>query len=65
MKAARDGSRDIWRQAGKEPAIEDMLADPLVHLVMQRDCVSIDQLRAVIVRAQVALRNRLCCRAAA
>ena len=32
----------IWRWA--EPPVEEMLADPLVHLVMERDGISRDDI---------------------
>ncbi|HMK67662.1 MAG TPA: hypothetical protein VK433_03865 [Stellaceae bacterium] len=65
MTGPNEAARNLWRQAGKEPSIEEVLADPVVHSVMRRDSVSIDGLRAVIVRAQAALRSRRCCRVAA
>jgi hypothetical protein len=51
-----------WLAAGKEPALADMLADPMVALVMRRDGVSPAQLRAVVATAQGKLHHRLCCR---
>jgi hypothetical protein len=65
MAAIGKATGDQWRHAGREPTIEQVLADPLLHLVMERDGVSLMHLRAVIIRAQVALRSRLCCGAAA
>lgn len=53
-----------WERAGTEPALADVLADPLVHLVLRRDGVSLAELRAVIARAQAALGVCLCRRAA-
>ena len=50
-----------WSTAGTEPALADMLADPIVHLVMRRDGVTEDALRRVIEAAQAMLRSRLCC----
>ena len=49
-----------WQNAGEEPALADVLADPLVHQVMRRDGVSFQQLQTVIARAQCALRVGLC-----
>ena len=40
-----------WRQAGIEPAIDNMLADPIVHAVMRRDGLQEVDIRAVIARA--------------
>ena len=33
-----------WLEAGREPALVDLLADPVVHLVMRRDGVSMKEL---------------------
>ncbi|HZB91712.1 MAG TPA: hypothetical protein VE397_09740 [Stellaceae bacterium] len=58
-------SRDPWTKAGIEPRLEEVLADPLVHLVMRRDRVSERELRAVIERARARLRHASCCCCAA
>ena len=50
-----------WSSGGTEPALADLLADPIVHLVMRRDGVSEETLRRVIAAAQTMLRSRLCC----
>jgi len=55
----------LWREAGREPPLEDALSDPLVHLVMRRDGVTLAELVAVICRARVKLRRAPCCRRAA
>jgi len=58
----RDGR---WSSAGTEPDLAEILADPIVHLVMRRDRVTDEALRHVIAVAQAVLRSRLCpCRAA-
>lgn len=44
-----------WQDAGVEPHLDHVMADPLVHLVMRRDGVSLDDLRGVVVRARQAL----------
>jgi len=54
-----------WLAAGKEPSLGELLADPLIGLVMRRDGVSPAALRAVVATAQHRLRDRLCCRSAA
>ena len=54
-----------WLAAGKEPALAELLADPLVALVMRRDGVSQSQLRSLVATTQSKLRDRLCCRSAA
>jgi hypothetical protein len=57
--------RPKWGTDAGEPALVEVLADPVVHLVMRRDGVTLDQLRAVIARAQARLRRDPCCRCAA
>jgi hypothetical protein len=37
-----------WSEAGREPALAEVLADPLVHVVMRRDGVTRAELEAVI-----------------
>jgi hypothetical protein len=49
-----------WQEPGQEPGLVDVLADPIVHLVMRRDGVSQAELRAVISRAQARLGDCLC-----
>jgi hypothetical protein len=58
-------TRQTYRSAGVEPRLDEVLADPLVHLVMARDGVGLAELRAVVADAQRRLRSRLCCRIAA
>ena len=64
-KAMQDGATRAWSKAGVEPALSEVLADPVVHLVMRRDGVSPCELRRVIVAAQGKLRSCLCRRLAA
>ncbi|MGA2089071.1 MAG: hypothetical protein ABSG66_09150 [Stellaceae bacterium] len=47
--------RQPYGVAGIEPGLCDMLADPLVHLVMRRDGVSPAALKAVIILARAKL----------
>ncbi len=49
---------DLWKYAGREPAIAAMLEDPIVRLVMQRDGLTADDVREVVARARVARRRR-------
>jgi hypothetical protein len=46
-----------WLEAGLEPALVDLLADPVVHLVMRRDGVSMTELcnHIATARAQLGL----------
>lgn len=60
LGAARD-----WLGSGTEPALEEVLADPLVHLVMRRDGVTPAQLGAVIAAARARLGGGGCCLCAA
>jgi hypothetical protein len=54
-----------WLGVGAEPDLAEVLADPMVHLVMERDGVSPCALRRVVVAARVRLRIRLCTELAA
>jgi len=49
-----------WTAAGVEPALAEVLADPMVHLVMRRDGVSPCGLWQVIAAARAALRRDPC-----
>lgn len=63
---APGGKRPTSEQwpAGTEPVLADVLADPLVHLVMRRDGVTPQALNAAIAHARAALGpSRPCCRA--
>ena len=40
-----------------EPALEEILAEPIVHLVARRDGVSIEELRTLCERVRWRLRN--------
>ncbi len=55
---ARAAKAQPWRFAGEEPALDELLADPLLHLVMKRDGVSEAALQAVIEAARVKLAAR-------
>lgn len=44
-----------WLEAGKEPALAELLADPLVHLVMRRDGVGMTELCNHIATARARL----------
>ncbi len=52
--------RQPYGVAGIEPDLCEMLADPLVHLMMRRDGVSPAALRAVILRARAKLGAGFC-----
>jgi hypothetical protein len=44
-----------WLEAGQEPALADLLVDPLLHLVMRRDSVSMAELCNHITAARARL----------
>ncbi len=48
---------DSWSEAGREPRIEDLMADPIVHLVMRRDGLTANQVWHWIFQAQRRLRQ--------
>ena len=52
-------SNESWN-AGQEPKLADLLADPVVHLIMGRDRLVRSDVEAAIARGQSALRRRLC-----
>jgi hypothetical protein len=47
-----------WDRAGCEPAVEEMLSDPIVQLLAQRDGLSTQDLRLAVTRAERALASR-------
>ena len=38
----------MWRDPGIEPSLEDVLSDPLVHLIMRRDHLSVADVRQMM-----------------
>jgi len=54
-----------WSEAGEEPSLAEMLADPIVHLVMARDRLSRADVERAVAYGQRKLRSRLCCLCAA
>ncbi len=47
----------IWSSDGVEPSLEDVMVDPLVHLVMQRDGLTVDAVWAALRTAQRRLQS--------
>lgn len=47
-----------WGRAGPEPSLEDVMADPMVQLVMRRDGLTPDDVNAVIEAVQRRHRGR-------
>lgn len=60
VPAESDRGRGTWRRAGEEPALADVLIDPLVHLVMRRDNVTPAELEGHVMRARALLLQRSC-----
>jgi hypothetical protein len=62
-KIAMDGTAPIaspqsrYARAGTEPPIAEVMADPIVHLVMARDRISEREVREAIRQAVRALHN--------
>lgn len=50
--------RDPWRSG--EPALADLMADPIVHLLMRRDGLTVDEVWPLVTEAGRALGRRLC-----
>jgi hypothetical protein len=53
-------SNGPWSEAGSEPKLADVLADPLVHLVMRRDGLARADVEAAVAFGQRQMRRRLC-----
>jgi len=49
--------RPDWSEAGPEPRLSDVLADPIVHLVMRRDRLTPEDVRRAVRVAQARLRT--------
>lgn len=56
---------DRWGEAGVEPRLSDLLADPMIHQVMRRDGLKRADLEAAVAHGRAQLRRRLCSRCAA
>jgi hypothetical protein len=47
--------REDWSRAGVEPGLDDLISDPLVHLVMRRDHVAPPDVLKALARARARL----------
>jgi hypothetical protein len=47
--------REDWSRAGVEPTLEDLINDPIVHMVMRRDNVAPSDLLKVVAGARAYL----------
>jgi hypothetical protein len=48
---------DLWKFAGREPSLGEMMNDPLVHLVMARDNLSAHAVGQEMAQAKATLQN--------
>ena len=48
---------DLWKYAGREPSLGEMLNDPIVHLVMARDNLTAHLVGQEMAQAQEMLRD--------
>jgi hypothetical protein len=56
--SVRRGSSDPWLHG--EPALLDVMEDPIVYLLMRRDGLDSDDVWPLVMAAQYGLRRRLC-----
>ena len=54
----RPPRNEPYADGGIEPALEDLMTDPLTEAVMRRDGVSAATLRAIVMSARESLRTR-------
>lgn len=54
----RPPRHEPYADGGIEPALEDLLSDPLTEAVMRRDGVSPAMLRSIVMSARETLRTR-------
>ena len=54
----RPAKRDPFSEGGTEPALEDLLNDPVTEAIMRRDGVSRASLRSLILAARKELLSR-------
>lgn len=58
MPARTATTGHAYREAGIEPTIAEMLAEPIVRTLMQRDAISDDTIVRVIAEARAQLAER-------
>ena len=56
--SSRNRPFDPWRQG--EPSLVEVMSDPLVHLLMQRDGLVVEEVWPVVLEARSRLGRRLC-----
>lgn len=58
MSPRRSPRQEIYADAGVEPALNDLLSDPLTTVLMRRDGVRLDDLRALLAQTRAMLKSR-------
>ena len=58
IQSSMELKRTPFSGAGDEPALPDLLADPILQLLMRRDRLAEDELNKVIEHGRQALRRR-------
>ena len=58
MPRRRPPRRDPYAEGGTEPALDDLLHDPVTEAIMRRDGVSLASLQSLIVAARRELLSR-------
>lgn len=53
-----DRAQSRWERSGQEPRLEEMLADPMIELVMKRDGLTRDDLVALVQEARRRIGRR-------
>ena len=46
---------ELWRRAGVEPSVDELIADPIVGLLMRHDRIDEAELRRTLAKAGAAL----------
>lgn len=61
MGSSREASSDgsDWAQAGLEPSLDELLADPIVGMLLRRDHLERANVRAMLSRLQARLRSQV------
>ena len=58
VSRGRPPRREVYADAGVEPALNDLLTDPLTAMVMRRDGVRLEELRALLAQTRAVLKAR-------
>ena len=58
VSRGRSPRREVYADAGVEPALNDLLTDPLTAMVMRRDGVRLEDLRALLAQTRAMLKAR-------